>query len=167
MYCGLIVVVKPTSMTMEKGYPSNSVWIDTVEVKYEGEVTRFDKTLCDYGVDERTDSGSGVSLTIEFSEDSSIRIPTDCEFPSIGWVQINPIPYQRPGEEVSNPIHLTMRLSLKKSDYQDFLCFGNNNIRIEPSFNWDKDDKFLTKKNGQVVKFDISRINIELNVVEE
>ena len=167
MYCGLVVAVKPISMTMDKGYPSNSVWTDSVEVKYEGEVIFFDKKLYDYGVDQKTNSGSTVLLAIEFSDNPNHDRPKDCQFSSIGWVEINPKSYPQLGEEPSNSIFLNMRLSLKKTDFQDFLVFGNNLIRIEPTFNWGEDNKFLTYKSGQLIQFDISRINVELAPLEE
>jgi hypothetical protein len=164
---GFVVNVKPTSMSMDKGYPSNNVWTDSVEIQYEGVLSLFDKNLCSYGVDERTGSGSQVLLIIEFSEDPQHDRPKDCKFQSIGWVEINPVSYTRPGEELLNPVFINMRLSLKKTDFQDFLIFGNNMIRIEIHFNWDDDGKFLTYKSGQLVQFDISRIKFEPILIDE
>jgi len=164
---GFVVNVKPISMSMDKGYPSNNVWTDSVEIQYEGELSRFDKNLYSYGVDERTGSGSQVHLTIEFSEDPRHEKLKDCKFQSIGWVGINPVSYTRPDEELLNPMFISMRLSLKKTDVQDFLIFGNNMIRIETHFNWDDDGKFLTYKSGQYVQFDISRIKFEPILIDE
>ena len=164
---GFVVNVKPTSLSIDKGYPSNNIWNDSVEIDYEGEVSRFDKNLCSYGVDERTGVGSQVLLTIEFSLDPRHDFINNCNFQSIGWVEINPVSYPRPGEELKNPIFVNMRLSLKKSDFQDFLIFGNNLIQIETTFNWDDDGKFPTYKSGQLVQFNVSRIKVELVTTEE
>jgi hypothetical protein len=167
MDCGLTILVKPVSMVMDKGYPSNNVWTNTVEIEYEGEVSNFNDSLYSYGVDERSGVGSLVYLTIEFVEDPEHDIPSNSNYSSIGWLEVYPMTYLIPGEDRPNPILFKIRLSLKKSDFQDFMLFGNNVIQIQPIFNWDKDVKFVTYTSNDLVQFYISRIEVKPHISGE
>lgn len=155
----LIIAVSPVSRTMDKGFSSNGIWTNTIEIEYEGEVTNFNNALYGYGVDERGGVGSLVFLTIEFEDKPSHQKPMDCSFPSIGWLEVNPMGHIRPDSK--NPILFNMRINLHKTDFQDLMLLGNDEIQIETAFNWGGDKKLLTYQSDELVQFHISRVEIK------